>query len=54
MYRRYKERRQRRRTRENHTREYRRRSVMTRPSVQIGILLLTALIVYILLQSAGR
>jgi len=49
MYRRYKERRQRRRTR-----EYRPRSVMTRPSVQIGILLVTALIVYILLQSAGR
>lgn len=33
--------------------EWRRRSVMTRPSVQIGILAVTALIVFLLLQS-GR
>jgi len=35
--------------------DYRRRSsVLMRPSVQIAILLVTALIVYIILQSAGR
>lgn len=33
---------------------YRRRSVMMRPSVQITILLVAALIVFIILQSAGR
>lgn len=49
MYRRYRERRRRR----NRT-EYRRRTVLTRPSVQITILLVTALIIFILLQSAGR
>jgi hypothetical protein len=31
-----------------------RRSVLTRPSVQIGILVIAALIVFLLLQSAGR
>ncbi|HEX6269961.1 MAG TPA: hypothetical protein VFZ43_06985 [Anaerolineales bacterium] len=49
MYRRYRERRRRRNRIEDH-----RRSVLTRPSVQITILLITALIVFILLQSAGR
>jgi len=34
--------------------EYRRRSVFMKPSVQIGIILVAALIVYILLQSGGR
>lgn len=34
--------------------EYRRRSALMRPSVQIGILAVTALIVFLLLQSAGR
>jgi cell division septal protein FtsQ len=49
MYRRYRERRRRR----NRT-EYRRRSVLTRPAVQIAILLVTALIIFILLQSGAR
>jgi hypothetical protein len=49
MYRRYRERRRRR----NRT-EYRRRSALTRPSVQITILLVTALIIFIILQSGGR
>jgi len=48
MYRRYRERRRRNRT------EYRRRSVLTRPSVQITILLVAALIIFILLQSGAR
>jgi len=47
MYRRYRERRRRR-----NRPEYRRRSVLTRPSVQITILLVTALIIFILLSSA--
>ncbi|MEP0806176.1 MAG: hypothetical protein HRF47_11840 [Chloroflexota bacterium] len=34
--------------------EYRRRSALTRPSVQIGILAVAALIVFLLLQSGGR
>lgn len=49
MYRRYRERRRRR----NHT-EYRRRTVFMRPSVQITIVLIAALIVFIILQSGGR
>jgi len=49
MYRRYRERRRRR----NRT-EYRHRSVLTRPSVQITILIITALIIFIILQSAAR
>jgi len=49
MYKRFRERRRRR----NRT-EYRRRSVLTRPSVQITILLVTALIIFILLQSGAR
>jgi len=48
MYRRYRERRRRNRP------EYRRRSVLTRPSVQITILLVAALIIFILLQSGAR
>lgn len=32
----------------------RRRPLLKRPEVQIGILLVTALIVFILLQSAGK
>jgi cell division septal protein FtsQ len=47
MYRRYREGRRRR-----NRAEYRRRSVLTRPSVQITILLVTALIIFILLSSA--
>jgi len=47
MYRRYRERRRRR-----NRPEYRRRSVLTRPSVQIAILLVAALIIFILLSSA--
>jgi len=45
------------RTRRKHRRRSitpRRRSVMMRPSVQIAILLVTALIIYIMLQSAGK
>lgn len=49
MYRRYRERRRHR----NRT-EYRRRSVLTRPAVQITILLVTALIIFIILQSGAR
>ena len=48
MYRRYRERRRRRTPA-----EYRRRSVFTRPSVQIAILLITALVIYLILQSGG-
>ena len=50
MYRKYRERPRRRR---RPTGE-RRRSVLTRPSVQITILLITALIIFIILQSGGR
>lgn len=49
MYRRYKERRRRR-----SPNEYRRRSVFMRPPVQISILLITALVIYLILQSGGR
>jgi len=49
MYRRNRERRRRR-----NRPEYRRRSVLTRPSVQITILLVAALIIFILLQSGAR
>jgi len=49
MYRRYKEHRRRR----TNT-EYRRRTVFMRPSVQITILLVAALVVFIILQSGGR
>ena len=42
----------RRRRRDPDTR--RRRTVFMKPSVQIGIILVAALIVYILLQSGGR
>ncbi|HLF75524.1 MAG TPA: hypothetical protein VI524_14300 [Anaerolineales bacterium] len=49
MYRRYREYRRRRpRT------EYRRRTLLTRPSVQITILLIAALVILIILQSGGR
>jgi hypothetical protein len=51
MYRRYREYRQRRRSRNT---EYRRRSALTRPSVQIAILLVAALIIYIILQSSAK
>jgi cell division septal protein FtsQ len=34
--------------------EYRRRSVFMRPSVQITIILVAALVIFILLQSGGR
>lgn len=34
--------------------EKRRRSVFTRPGMQIAILMVTALIVFIILQSGGR
>jgi hypothetical protein len=51
MYRRYRE--YRRRPRRRNT-EYRRRSVLMRPGVQIAILLVVGLIIYIILQSGGR
>lgn len=51
MYRRYRSYREHRRRRNP---EYRRRSVLTRPSVQIMILLVVALVIFILLQSGGR
>src|SRR5262245_39644505 len=47
MYRRYREYRQRRRHRNT---EYRRRPMLMRPSVQIAILLIAALIIYLILQ----
>jgi len=50
MYRRYRE--YRRRPRRNG--ETRRRSIMTHPGVQIGILIIAALVIYIILQSGGR
>jgi len=34
--------------------EYRRRSVFMRPSVQITILLVTALVIYLILQNSAR
>lgn len=49
MYKRYRERRRRR-----YGSEYRSRSIWTRPSAQIAILLGAALIIYIILSSAGR
>lgn len=49
MYRRYREHRRRR-----NRREYRHRSVLMRPSVQITILLIAALVIFVILQSAGR
>ena len=49
MYRRYRERRRRR-----GPAEYRRRSIFMRPQMQIAILLITALVIYLILQSAGR
>ena len=53
MYRRtrdrYREYRHRRRTT-----EYRRRSALTRPGVQITILIVVGLIIYIILQSGGK
>jgi hypothetical protein len=52
MYRRYREYRQRRHRRTNS--EYRRRSIWTRPSVQITIVLVTALVIYIILQSSAK
>ena len=42
-----------RRRRRNST-EYRRRSVFMRPSVQITILLVTALVIYLILQNSAR
>jgi hypothetical protein len=51
MYRRYREYRQRRRYRH---RENRRRSAFMRPSVQIAIVLVAALIIYIILQSSAK
>ena len=53
MRRRYNEYRARRRYRRSNT-SPRHRSVMTRPSVQIAVLLVAALIIYIILQSAGK
>ncbi len=49
MYRRYREYRQRPRRR----REYRPRSIWLRPSVQITILAVAAVVVYLLLQSSA-
>ena len=53
MYRRYRDRYREYRHRRRTT-QYRRRSIMMRPGVQITILLVVGLIVYILLQSAGK
>ncbi len=53
MYRRYRDRYKEYRHRRRNT-EYRRRSVMMRPGVQIAILLVVGLIIYIILQSAGK
>ena len=49
MYRRYRDYRQRRRR----NTERRPRSVLKRPSVQIAILLVVALVIYLILQSGG-
>jgi len=49
MYRRYRERRQYRRR----NREYRPRSIMMRPGVQLAVLIVVALIIYIILQNGG-
>ena len=49
MYRRYRERRRRR-----YGSEYRGRSIWTRPSSQLAILLGAALIIYIILSNGGR
>lgn len=49
MYKRYRDNRPRRRR----NREYRPRSVMMRPGVQISILVIVGLIIYIILQSGG-
>lgn len=51
MYRRYREYRQRRHRRNT---EYRRRSIWLRPSVQITIVLVAALVIYIILQSSAK
>jgi len=53
MRRRYNDYRSRRRHRRTHTTP-RRRSVMMRPSVQISVLLVVGLIIYIMLQNAGK
>jgi hypothetical protein len=49
MYKRYRERRRRR-----YGSEYRGRSIWTRPSAQITIVLAAVLIIYIILTTAGR
>ena len=53
MYRRNRDRDYRRRPRRNNT-EYRRRSALMRPGVQIMILIVVGLIIYIILQSGGK
>lgn len=55
MYRRYRERRYRRHRSSNYNDPTRRlRSTLRRPSTQIGILLVVALIIYLILQSANQ
>ena len=55
MYRRYRERRYRRHRNSNYNDPTRRlRSTLRRPSTQIGILLIVALIIYLILQSANQ
>ena len=55
MYRRYRERRYRRHRNSNYNDPTRRlRSTLRRPSTQIGILLVVALIIYLILQSANQ
>ena len=55
MYRRYRERRYHRRRSSNYNDPTRRlRSTLRRPSTQIGILLVVALIIYLILQSANQ
>ena len=54
MYRRSRDRYREYRRRPRRNTEYRRRSALMRPSVQITILIVAALIIYIILQSGGK
>lgn len=42
------------RTRRRRNRDYKPRSTMMRPGVQLAVLAIVALIVYVILQSGGR
>jgi len=54
MYRRYRDRYREYRRRPRRNTEYRRRSPLMRPGVQITILIVAALVIYIILQSGGK